>query len=283
MGDTAAVLPVQRFSPAPGLYVDRTEKSVSISGAMELFGPEANAARAQSVEASINSTWTASFPDSGYSVSCSITVAYRSGPTGNAAPIEALQMDGPSNVKKSSRYMTLNAKETDAFTWTAAHEFGHVIGLQDRYSESIMSKVKGKFGGTRVTTAQPGYQANIMAIDNGVLEGQNVQDLALENEPAPYWVNDDDQVREWVTHHSLADIGKLATSSKLQAIRTLMGGWISDDDIAAIARICQSVTSAKESKAIQKGIDTLDFSSIGQRTAVRVAFSKMPGGYLGSS
>jgi hypothetical protein len=40
------VLPVGRFSPAPGIFVDRTEKSVVITGAMELYGPEASAARA---------------------------------------------------------------------------------------------------------------------------------------------------------------------------------------------------------------------------------------------
>jgi hypothetical protein len=59
-------------------------------------------------------------------------------------------------------------------------------------------------------------------------------------------------------------------------IGTLMGGWISDADIAAIARICSSVTSKEEANAIRKGIDVLKFSSLGQRTRVRVAFSQMP-------
>src|SRR5688572_8471150 len=52
-----SVLPVQRFSPAPGIWIDRTEKSITITGEMELFGPEATSARAQSVQDSINNTW----------------------------------------------------------------------------------------------------------------------------------------------------------------------------------------------------------------------------------
>jgi hypothetical protein len=54
-------------------------------------------------------------------------------------------MLGPSDVVTvltGRRKMTLNATESDAFTWTPAHEFGHVLGLQDRCSESIMSKIR---------------------------------------------------------------------------------------------------------------------------------------------
>jgi hypothetical protein len=90
------------------------------------------------------------------------------------------------------------------------------------------------------------------------------------------WIKDDDQVRNWVNAHSLAEIGSLSTNNKLIAIQTLMSGWISDDDVASISRICTSVTTGTEAKAIRGGVDLLDFTSIGQRTAVRVAFSKMP-------
>lgn len=280
MSGSDGVLPIARFSPAPGLVVDRTEKSVRISGVMELYGPEATAARALSVQQSINATWTATFSD-GYAVSCNITVRYRdaSSKAGNATQIEAVNIAGPSHVTDRpgfDRTMTLNARETEAFTWTAAHEFGHILGLKDRYSESIMSKIKGKFGGTRTTTVHPDYQGNVMAVHGGVLESKNVGDLAKENEPSPYWMNDDNYVREWVKTHSSIEIGMLSTANKLKAIYTLMSGWISDDDVSAIARICGSVTSKTEAEAIRKGVDLLDFSSIGQRTAVRVAFANMP-------
>ena len=272
------ISPVGRFSPAPGLFLDRTGNNVAISGSMELFGPEANAARAHLIEHHINNTWTVKFPD-GYSVSCKIKVTYRSAgsPAGNVVQIEAVKTKGPSYVNTITKSMTLNASKVEAFTWTATHEFGHILGLQDRYSEGIMSKITGMFGGTRSTTVDdPLYQANLMAISGGVLESRNVGDLALENQPSPYWVSDDDQVRDWVNHHNLAEIGLLSSANKIAMIKTLMGGWISEADVAAMIRICSSVTSKKEANAIRNSINTLDFTNIGQRTRVRVAFTSMP-------
>lgn len=270
------VSPVGRFSPAPGLHVDRTERAVSIAGAMELYGADASAERAASIQNAINSTWTRTFPD-GYSIACNITVTYRAAGTsaGTATQIEAARISGPSHVTwLGTRSMTLNANESDAFTWTAAHEFGHIIGLDDRYSESIMSRLGGS--ATRTATTHAGYERNLMAVSGGVLEAQNVRDVAEENEPSSYWINDDDRVRDWVNAHSIADIGQLSTPNKLRAIRTLMGGWISDADVAAIARICRGVKTSAEANAIRGGIDLLELSSIGQRTAVRVAFAGMP-------
>ena len=273
------VLPVARFSPAPGLFVDRTQNSTRISGAMELYGPEANAARAASIQNSINSTWTRTFPD-GYAMICSITVAYRPGgsSSGIATQIEADRIAGPSHVspRLDGRSMTLNANEADAFTWTPAHEFGHIIGLRDRYSEGILSKVKGVFGGERTTTVQTGYAGNLMAVSGGALESKNIRDLAEEDEPTPYWINDDDQVRNWANAHSLSEIRRLSTASKLRAIKTLMGGWISDGDVGVIAKICSSVLAGSEADAIRAGVDLLAMTDIGQRTLVRVALSRMP-------
>jgi hypothetical protein len=58
-------------------------------------------------------------------------------------------------------------------------------GLKDRYAEGIMSKLVGTFGGTRNTTVDPRYQRTLMAVTNGVLESQNLSDLASENQPSP--------------------------------------------------------------------------------------------------
>jgi hypothetical protein len=280
------VLPVGRFSPSPGIYIDRTDNSISITGNMELYGDEATAARAHSIENSINSTWTESFPD-GYSVECSVHVGYRgsgSTPSG-VTQIEALITSGPSHVTDIplvDRSMTLNAGETDAFTWTPAHEFGHILGLKDRYSEEIMSQIKGKFGGTRATTATPGYESNLMAVSGGYLESKNVGDLAKENATSPYWINDDDSVRDWIETHTIVEIRQIVISKKLQMISTLMSGWISSDDMHALGRICSSVDTRAEAAALQKGVNLLNFSDLGQRTKMRVFFAKMPGGYLGT-
>jgi hypothetical protein len=279
MSNRADVLPVARFSPAPGILLDRTGRSVAIGGTMELWGPEANVARAASVQLAINGTWNRTFTD-GYSITCNVVVRYR-GPESHASyavQIEALKMAGPSNVKMSDpkRPMQLNANEPDTFTWTPAHEFGHVIGLDDRYVESIMSKIRGSWGGTRVTSAKPGYAKNLMAVADGDLERQNVEDVAAENEPSALWTNDDDEVRAWVSAHSLAEIGRISTADKLRAIWVLQRGWISDDDMSAMARICSSVTTSNEAQAVRAGVNLLIFGDLGQRTKMRVFLSKMP-------
>lgn len=271
--------PVGRFSPSRGIIVDRAQKSVSIRGAMEMYGPAESAANASSVQNAINTTWTPTFPD-GYAITCAITVKHR-GPGSKArdvTQIEALFTTGPSYVAWGTRgrYMTLNAQEPSAFGWTAAHEFGHIIGLQDRYSESIMSKLSGSFGGTRSTSVQSGYNGNIMAVHGGALWSKNLGDLAVENEPSPYWINDDDYVAEWVNHHFVAEVGKLATNNKIRAIQTLLSGWVSSDDMAAIKRICSSVSAKPEANAIRQGVDVLALTDAGQRAAIRLAMSQMP-------
>ena len=96
MGDEA--LPIGRWSPASGLWVDRTENSFKITGQMELYGDEASAVRSTQVQNCINSTWTRKFDD-GYEVTCIISVRLKgSGGTGPAAKIQAKKMSGPSNV-----------------------------------------------------------------------------------------------------------------------------------------------------------------------------------------
>ncbi len=271
------VMPFGRFSPAKGLWVDRTDKSIQITGQMELYGAEATAARAAIIQTTINNTWTKHFPD-GYSVTCQITVRLRgTGINTPAAEIETDKISGPSNVNLAfGRKMTLNAKEANAFTWTAAHEFGHVLGLEDKYSESIWSTISGKFGGSRTNTIHPGYERNLMGQNGGFLGSKNIADLASENEPSPYWMNGDDHVRDWVSMRTPAEIRSLSTVIKLRAIKKLMSGWISDDDVKTIEKLCLSVSDRLESQSMQKSINLLDFTSIGQRTQMRVIYTQMP-------
>jgi hypothetical protein len=276
--EASPALPVATFQPAPGIFVDRAGNAVTITGNMQLTGGQATVAAARSIQDAINNTWNASFPD-GHSITCTIIVTYLppgTPPSSNATQITLDRITAPSHVSGSagSRTMTLNASEPDATTWTPAHEFGHIIGLRDRYTESIMSTISGQFGGARSTPPEAGYSGNLMAQTGGVLEGKNLQNLQEEN--APGWTEDDDQVRDWLNRHSLAEIGRLSTATKLRLIHTLMGGWISDEDVNAISRICRSVTTRAEADQIRAGVDLLEFSSIGQRTMVRVAFAQMP-------
>ena len=274
MGNTS---PVARYSPAKGIIIDQTGHSIAISGKMAFYGPEATTARAQSIEYSINTIWRKDFPD-GYSVACDISVAFleKNVVAANASQIEALKMRSPSHVNVFTREMTLNANEALAFTWLAAHEFGHVLGLKDRYSESIISSIKGAFGGQRHTPAHPGYEHNLMAAKQGVLENRNLGDLIEENAVSAYWINDDNRVRDWVTHHKSAEIEQISSSNKLAMIKTLMSGWISDDDIQAISRICACVTTKKEADLIRSKNALRDISNVGQRMRIMVAFDRMP-------
>jgi hypothetical protein len=273
--------PVARFSPAPGIIVDRTEKSVAITGNLELYGDEATIGRALQIQQVINQTWTMSFSD-GYDVKCNIFVRLRlpGSSAGNATQIEAKKMSGPSCVDSFgpgfAREMTLNANETGAFSWVPAHEFGHILGMQDRYSEGIISRISSNFGGPRTTTVPAKYKDNLMGSYWGVLGSQNVSDLASENQPSPYWIHNDRQVLEWVTAHSSQEIDALSAADKVAAIKTLMTGWIDDDDMAAIGKICKSVTKPADGKAIREGIVLYNFTSIGQRTDMRMFYANMP-------
>jgi len=276
----AAPVTVGSFSPSPGLFVDRTGQSIRITGRVEVYGDEANAARASQVEATIERIWNATFPD-GFRVSCDVNVTYRPSSQdadSGATQIEVTRTASPSHVSRglSGRYMVLNMNESDALNWTAAHEFGHLLGMDDRYTESLWSTLSGTFGGTRHTPPNPGYEGNLMAETGGVIESKNIRDLGEEN--APGLLDDDDQVRDWVSHHSLADVGRLPTQTKILMINTLFGGWISDEDVATIGTICRSMTSRTESTAIRNAITPrlLDMTSIGQRTQVRVFLSQMP-------
>jgi hypothetical protein len=172
--------------------------------------------------------------------------------------------------------MVLNANEGDAFTWTPAHEFGHILGMKDRYSESIVSKISSLWAGNRSTPPNPGYESNLMAVVNGSLEARNIADVIAENEPSAYWQRDDDYIVSWIESHSSADVARLPTPEKLRAIWILQGGWISGTDLQAMGKICSSVKTTTEAAAMRRGINPLIFSDLGQRTTMRVFLSTMP-------
>lgn len=93
--------------------------------------------------------------------------------------------------------------------------------------------------------------------------------------------NDDDQVRAWVSKTDLGALGRQPVSEKIRMIETLLGGFfsvITDDDVAAIEKICQSVTEPAEMAQLrahfeQQIVDRM--SDIGQRTRFRVALVRI--------
>jgi hypothetical protein len=87
---------------------------------------------------------------------------------------------------------------------------------------------------------------------------------------------DDDEIREWIASHGLDDIRRLPAREKSRMIFSLMRGWISDEDVATIVRILDSVGSIAEMAALRQAIEPhiIEMSSIGQRTQVRVALAR---------
>jgi hypothetical protein len=268
---------VGSFTPVAGITVDRTGTHMHIAGTLEATGPEASAANAAAAQATIRKYWNQTFAD-GYRVTCDVTVRYRAPgtPPSGVAEIWMERVTGPSHVNTLTDTMTLNMNGANALTWTVAHEFGHQLGLQDRYSESILSMIAGTFGGARTTTPHTGYAGTIMAESGGATQSQTVRDIGVENAPSTF--ADDDQIRLWVSRHGAAEIGALSTATKIQMINTLLDGWISDEDVATIGSICAAVTSSAESTAVKRALSLrlLDMTSIGQRTRVRVFMAGMP-------
>jgi hypothetical protein len=271
-----AAVEVRTFRPTTGLVVDQTDRTLAISGRLEAYGPEATAANAAAAEATIRRYWNQTFPD-GHAVTCTVTVTAGDGSASNAAKIYMAKVSGSSQVNTLTGVMTLNMNNPNALNWTVAHEFGHQLGLQDRYSESIMSQLRNLVGLSREgTVAHAGYEGNVMAEVGGATEAKNVRDLSSENQPW-FWQSDD-QVRDWVTRHPGAGLAGLNAPTRIAMIDKLFEGWISDADVEAIGAICGSVPDAAQSAAVKAHLESrlLDMTSIGQRTRVRVFLSQMP-------
>ncbi len=269
-------LPVSRREPAPGVYVDRVEKTISVHGKLELHGAEATSARAMSIQAAINTNWTHDF-GKGVAIECKMNVIHRKPGTkkGHAGQIEAMKMAGPSYYSRIWGTITLNANSTHAFNWVAAHEFGHMIGLDDQYSESIKSKLSGKFGGGRTNAIEAGYENNIMGKHEGVFEKKNIQDLIDENKPG--WMQLDNRVRDWVNAHNLNEIGQISTTNKLAMLDVLIAGTVTEPDSTAMNRICESVKTKEEAKKIVDHVKPNKIGHLGYRLLLKAALDDMPG------
>jgi hypothetical protein len=107
----------------------------------------------------------------------------------------------------------------------------------------------------------------------GGMAGEAVADVLYEEATI-----DDDEIRSWVARHDLAALGRLPATEKLRLIFSLMKGWVSDDDVTAIARILRSVTTQSELDSIGAFLTPLlpELTSIGQRTDIRMALARRP-------
>jgi hypothetical protein len=114
-----------------------------------------NCCSATAIQSDISGIWNRSFAD-GYKVKTILSITARGAGASSAA----------------SRYISLDSKD---LVWVPAHEFGHLLGLNDRYSETIISEIGGQLGYKRVKTVENGWPGNIVAVDRSVLESKNVK------------------------------------------------------------------------------------------------------------
>jgi hypothetical protein len=275
-------LPVRRFNPAPGISIDVTENVVIITGECEVWGPAADADVARRMTESINRAWTRHLPY-GYDIQTTVAVYYRSDSdtenTGRLQIYFGSTWTG-SNAHKGNGWKTarikLNNKDNNAISQVLPHEFGHTLGLADRYDEAYWSKISSALGGPRgETPAHKEYENEMMGGMKRV-QRKTIDNLRAETEPSASWISDDDEVRDWLKAHSNADIAALTPQIKLTVLRVLMSGWISDADVDAMVLVTKNVTSPSEAKLLRGGIDPMEMKGVGQRTRFRIALDAMP-------
>lgn len=175
-------------TPGPGISVNvsRSGKRAEVNARLQVYGTEADAAKAGTIQNTISSNWNGSFPD-GYQVITNVGVTHRAqdhGEESDATQVELVHAGAgrPSHVDRhwvvGAQHVRLNLDNSYTLSWSAAHEFGHLLNLSDHYSESFWSQVSSLFGGERSpTTPEAGYDNNIMGVNGGRLESRNAQDL----------------------------------------------------------------------------------------------------------
>jgi hypothetical protein len=95
-----------------------------------------------------------------------------------------------------------------------------------------------------------------------------------QSAPAPGTLEAGDTViRQWVFDQDLTAIGRQPNQEKVRMINRLLDGWVSDDDVRAIERICRSVAYDDEMEVIRAAIEprVTELSNFGDRARVRAA------------
>lgn len=82
-----------------------------------------------------------------------------------------------------------------------------------------------------------------------LLEGLKRRDIG-----PTYNLTSDSDLREAITNASAADLSRSPVAEKIRVINRLLDGWISEGDIAAIEKICKSVSTSVEMDQIRKSV-----------------------------
>jgi uncharacterized protein DUF4157 len=91
-------------------------------------------------------------------------------------------------------------------------------------------------------------------------------------------LDSDTQIRDWVAAHESGAIAEIATDQKIRLINRLLDGWVSDEDLQAVRKICGSVKNPEESRQIRGAIEPRanSLNNFGQRFVLRSILAQMP-------
>jgi RHS repeat-associated protein len=142
------------------------DNTITITVAIQYTGPLANKANIARSNKSIEKYWSGKFGR--YTVK---TKVVESDPTLTPAVVTLTDKDEKGKTLRS--YVNIDKdtgrwdpKDPD-YKWVAAHEGGHLLGLDDRYSDN-------KWGGS---TPHKGWRGNMMAETWGKVEERNITEL----------------------------------------------------------------------------------------------------------
>jgi hypothetical protein len=165
-----------------GITMDWSGNRISLTVNLEVSGDAATRDLANQIKQTIESVWNARF-DGGYRIGCAVDVLLRTGGGASSSRSQIIISNDTSATNVSPfptlYYASMNYHINDSTvnTWTPAHEFGHMLGLDDHYDEGTWSRIRDLCGYSRTTTVHPGWQGNIMATHLGVLERRNLLEL----------------------------------------------------------------------------------------------------------
>lgn len=169
------------YNPNPGINVSLNGHAVTITADIEIYGTGASPTVANQIKTTIEKYWNAAFGD-GYSVNTRVNVTMQGpSPDTSKTRIDVRNEKGVTNVTSywiaGASYMQYYLQSSD-INWTPAHEFGHLLGLPDHYSESWISSLEGEINPNWRTSEQDaGWEGNILAVDHGVFERKNIEEL----------------------------------------------------------------------------------------------------------
>lgn len=87
-------------------------------------------------------------------------------------------------------------------------------------------------------------------------------------------VSDDDTVRDLVSSFG-SDLATLTNPKRIELIKSLLAGWVSEDDMKAIEKILGAVPTAADMKAVRAGVDTSVMWSSTQKARVDRALRRL--------